>query len=237
MKKIEVLYKEFQHLYADLFNIYYLERCSDDIEVIYTPYEQEPYFNKNKVDMIYIGSVPDDKIPVIINALKPYKNRIKELVEDNTIFLVTGNAIEIFSKEIKEKGKSIEGLNTLDYRIEKDMDDKHISWYKGKFNDMDIIGHKNQFSKMYENKYNFIETIDGYSSNYEDTNEGIHYKNFHATYLLGPICILNPNFTTYILRLLCLNDDLLFQDDILESFNKRLDDMNKLDTFIMKDRG
>ena len=237
MKKIEVLYKEFQHLYADLWNPMYLDMCNDEIEVIYTPFGKEPYFNKHHVDMIYMGSVPDNKIPVIIDALKPYKKKIKELIEDNTLFLITGNAIEVFGSEIKERKNTIDGLKVLNYRVEKNMDDKHISWFKGKFNGMDIIGHKNQFSRLYQEDMNFIETIDGWSSNYEDTNEGIKYKNFFATYLLGPICILNPNFAKYVLSKMGLDDNLACEEDILASFNKRMEDMSKMDTFIQGDRG
>ena len=129
MKKIEVLYKEFQHLYADLWNPMYLEKCNKDIKIIYTPFGSKPYFVDHDVDMIYIGSVADNKIPVIINELKPYKKRIKELIDNDTLFLVTGNAIEIFASYIEEKGKKIDGLNVLDYHIKKDMNDKHISWF------------------------------------------------------------------------------------------------------------
>ena len=236
MKKIEVLYKEFQHLYADLFNVFYLEKCNDKIEVIYTKFGDKPYFVNHKVDMIYIGSVSDDMIPIIIDELMPYKKKIKELIDNNTLFLITGNALEIFGKYILEDNKKIECLECFNYHIEKDMKDKHISWFKGKYKDMTIIGHKNQYSKLYEKKLDFIDTKEGYSSNYETSNEGIHYKKFYATYLLGPLCILNPYFTKYILKELGLSDKLYLENDIIEAYNIRLKDMEKMDTYYISEK-
>ena len=66
MKVIEVLFPLFSNIYADLYNINYLTKCNKNIKVVYTNYGEEPYFLNHKVDMIYIGSMPDSKILVAI---------------------------------------------------------------------------------------------------------------------------------------------------------------------------
>ena len=39
----------------------------------------------------------------------------------------------------------------------------------------------------------------GYGNDIKDKFEGIHYKNFFGTYLLGPLLIRNPYLLDYIL--------------------------------------
>ena len=36
MKVIEVIYPEFQNVYADLYQMYFIQKCNKDIKVIYT---------------------------------------------------------------------------------------------------------------------------------------------------------------------------------------------------------
>ena len=100
MKVVEVIYPEFQNVYADLYQMYFLQKCNKDIKVVYTSYNDEPYFVNNKVDMIYMGSMPDSKIIPSIEKLRKYSAKIKELIKSDVLFLITGNALEIFSSYI-----------------------------------------------------------------------------------------------------------------------------------------
>ena len=227
MKYIEVLYPEFSNLYADLKNIEYLEKCNKNIKVIYTHVDDKPYFLNKKVDMIYMGSMSDSKIESAIKLLEPYKKKLKELVDNNTLFLITGNALEIFSSYIEEKNTKINGLKIFDYYIKKDMKNKHASWFIGEYKNIEIVGHRNQFAKCYNIKNSFIKKIGGYGIDLECDNEGINYKNFYATYLLGPLLILNPLFTKFILRKLDLKDDLFMEDDIMKAYERRRDHFKK----------
>ena len=105
MKTIEVICPEFQNVYADLYPVTFLEKCNKDLKIVYTHYIDEPYFVKNEVDAIYISSMPDSKILPTIEKLKPYKEKIKDLIEKNVFFLIFGNALEIFSSYIFENNK------------------------------------------------------------------------------------------------------------------------------------
>ena len=227
MKYIEVLYPEFSNLYADLKNIEYLEKCNKNIKVIYTHVSDEPYFINHKVDMIYMGSMSDSKIESCIKVLSVYKKQLKDLIDDNVLFLITGNALEVFSSYIEVNNKKIDGLNIFDYYIEKDMKKKHASWFIGKYEDIDMVGNRNQFGKCYNIKDEFIHKTGGYGIDLESDNEGIHYKNFYATYLLGPLLILNPLFTKYILNKLGLKEDLFMEEDAMMAYERRRDHFNK----------
>ena len=224
MRVIEVLCPEFSNMYADLYNITYLSKCSKEIKVIYTSYGDRPYFMDNHVDMVYMGAVSDLKIPIIIDYLKEYKKKIKSLIEDNIIFFITGNSLEVFGKEIEESGSSYKALGLLDYRIIKDMNNKHTSWFLGDFDDNYVIGYRGQYSICtVKDNLSFIKRIGGYGSDLKSDNEGIHYKNFFATYLIGPFLIMNPYFTKFLLKKLGLKDDLIYEKEIMDAYNFRKD--------------
>lgn len=229
MRNIEVLFPDFSHIYAENYNITYLSKCSSEINVIYTNYYDEPYFLNHDVDMIYIGSMPDSKIEKCIEKLSKYKNKIKEMIENDVIFLITGNALEIFSAYIEENNKKIDGLGIFDYYIEKDMRNKHASWFIGNFEDIKIVGHRNQFSKCHNIKDPFIKVDGGFGSDLKSDYEGIHYHNFYATYILGPILIMNPYFARYILEKLKLSGDLACKEELVLAYEDRKEKLSAPD--------
>ena len=74
--KIEVLFPEVCNLYGDLANIRYLKESVDTITIIETKLTDEPYFMKNKPDLIYMGGMTEHSQELVINKLKDYKDRI-----------------------------------------------------------------------------------------------------------------------------------------------------------------
>ena len=187
------------------------------------------------VDMIYLGCSPERKQEHIIELLMPYRNRIKELIEKGTIFLITGNAVEIFGKEIKDADRLIPALGIFDFYSVRYMDeDRHNSQYVGLFKAHDgsteitMLGHRSQFSFAYGEFPNpFVDIEIGIGMNPNTRNEGIYINNFHATYSLGPCLIMNPLFAKYLLRLLGLDDKLLFENEIIEAYEYRRDELRR----------
>ena len=52
--------------------------------------------------------------------------------------------------------------------------------------------------------------------------------NVFGTYLLGPLLIMNPPFTRYLLRLLGAEPETLpFEEEIMEAYRRRLRDYEK----------
>ncbi|MEG2458034.1 MAG: hypothetical protein RSB41_04000 [Bacilli bacterium] len=226
--KIEILYSEIGNLYGDNGNIRYLEKCLKDEKFYYTSINDTPHFVKEKIDFIYMGPMSEENQEKTIIKLLPYKNRLKELINNNTIFLCTGNSWEIFGKDIRnEDGTIIECLDIFDTYAKRYMLDRYAGLVLGTFKDIKIVGFKNQFTHSYGNNTNnyFLEVIKGSGLNPSSSLEGIHYKNFFGTYLLGPILILNPDFTKYLLSLLGIkNITLPFEEEIYKTYNKRLEE-------------
>ena len=193
--KIEILFPEFCNLFGDMYNMKYLKMCIPDAEFIETALEEEPVFVKEDVNLIYLGPMTENTQEKVIAKLLPYKERILELIEKNVVFLFTGNAIEVLGKYIEnEDGSKIDGLGIFDVYAKRDMFHRHNSYLIGKYEDIEVIGFKSQFTMMYGDNTQtpFIEVEKGIGINKDSKIEGIKKNNFIGTYLIGPLLILNP---------------------------------------------
>jgi len=185
--------------------------------------------------MVYLGCSPERKQEQIIELLRPYKGRIEELIAKGTIFLVTGNAVEIFGKEIRDGDRVIPGLGLFDFYAVRYMDrDRHNSQYVGSFTTEDgqeitLLGHKSQFSFSYGDfsREPFVDIEIGIGMNPEIRQEGLRRNHFFGTYSLGPYLIMNPLFTKYLLRLMGLEDRLCFEKEIIEAYEYRRDELRR----------
>lgn len=230
--KIEVLFPEFCNLYGDISNIKYLKKCLPNAKFYETAFDEELIFIKEKVNFIYLGPMTEKMQEKVINKLKPYKERIKELIDENVVFLVTGNAIEIFGKYIEnEDGTKIEALDIFDIYAKRDMLHRHNSIFIGNWEDIKVVGFKSQFTFAYGNNENdyFAKVEKGIGLNKESKLEGIQKNNFIGTYLLGPILILNPMFTKKIIEKMGIEDvKVAFEEDTIAAYNQRLNEFEKL---------
>lgn len=206
---IEVLFNESCNLHGDGENATYLQKSLPDAKFIFTNITQEPYFVKNTPDMIYIGSMSESIQRRVINVLTPYKDRIKELIDNNVIILATGNAGEIFTKEIDYVSENIKvnGLGILDATTKTDFFDRYNGKVLGDFEDSEnikIIGFRSQFSFMYRNNENnyFVKCRRGVGINRESVFEGFRLNNLFVTQIIGPLLPLNPLFTEKIIKML-----------------------------------
>ena len=85
MKKVELLFPELCNIYGESYNVEYLRRCSDEIEVINTNHMDTPAFVNEDVDMIYLGCTTERKQEQIIGILSQYRDRIIELIDKGVI--------------------------------------------------------------------------------------------------------------------------------------------------------
>ena len=230
--KIEILFPEFCNLFGDMYNMKYLKLCIPEAEFIETALDQIPEFTKKDIDLIYLGPMTKKTQEKEIKKLEPYKEKIEELIEKNVVFLLTGNALEVFGKYIEnEDGSRIKGLEIFDVYSKRDMMHRHNSFLIGKYEDIEIVGFKSQFTMMYgDNKNNyFLEVEKGIGLNKESKLEGIKKNNFIGTYLIGPILIQNPLFTKKILEKIGVNEPkLAFEEDVISAYEARLKELRKL---------
>ena len=232
--KIEILFPEFCNLYGDISNIKYLKKCLSNQKVKYieTSFDMEPSFVTQDINFIYLGPMTENRQEKLIKNLMPYKKRIEELIEKNTVFLFTGNALEILGKYIEnEDGIKIEALGIFDVYAKRDMMHRHNSLFIGEYNNIKIVGFKSQFTMMYGNNTDnyFLKVEKGIGINKESKLEGINKNNFFGTYLTGPILILNPLFTKKILQILGVDKPKLYlEKDLKASYEERLRDFYRV---------
>ena len=222
---IEILYPDICNLYGDRGNILFLKENLSNSTIVETRVNEVPYFVNHNVDMLYMGSASEAKQSMIIDRLKPYKDRIIELINQDKMFLLTGNSLEIFAKNIYENGLIINtGLAILDVEVERNYQKRVNSIFKGKYQDLIILGFQSQFDSYKSNMEPLFEMEYGINSFSKKHFEGVKYKNLIATTLLGPLLILNPEFSLKILNM----TELKYQSQLFSAYNKRLEDFNRL---------
>lgn len=229
--KIEILYPEFCNLYGDMFNMKYLQKCLPNAEFIETAIDDKPTFAEENVNLIYLGPMTEKTQEKVIARLKPYKDRIEELIEKNVVFLFTGNAIEVLGKYIEnEDGSKIEAVGIFDVYAKRDMMNRHNSYFVGNFEDIELVGFKSQFTMMYGDNTNcyFSKVEKGIGINKESNLEGIRKNNFIGTYLIGPILILNPLFTKKVIAMMGEEPQIALEEDVMAAYEARLKELKRL---------
>jgi len=229
--KVEVLFPEFCNLYGDICNMTYLKKCLPEAEFIYTSYEQEMAFVSQEVQFIYMGTMTESAQEAVAQKLQAYKEKIEESIEKNVVWLVTGNAIEIFGEYIeKEDGSRIKGLGLFKVYAKRDMMHRHNSLFLGELEGIKVIGFKSQFSMLYgENAENYCMKVEkGIGIHPESEFEGLRKNNFFATYVLGPILIMNPELTKLFMKKAGVDNPVLaFEEDAKKAYEIRFKEFMK----------
>ena len=229
--RIEILFPEFCNLFGDMYNMKYLKKCMPDAEFIETALDEVPTFVNEDVNLIYLGPMTEKTQEKVITKLLSYKDRIEELIEKNVVFLFTGNAAEVLGKYIEnEDGTRIDGLGIFDVYAKRDMMHRHNSYMIGKYEDIEVVGFKSQFTMMYGDNSNsyFLDVEKGIGINKESKLEGIKKNNFIGTYVIGPILILNPLFTKKLMKMMGEEKDVALEDDVMAAYEARLKELKKL---------
>ena len=203
--KIEVLFSEVCNLNGDFQNVEYLRQTLPEAEFVFTSLTDDLYLAENRPDMVYMGTMTEAIQRRVIDKLMPLKDRIEALIDDGVVFLMTGNACDVFCRSVDYVTEKIqkEGLGLFDLTVKCD----HFNRYNGKFmGDVDgitVIGFRSQFSMMQgDNSYCFFGKNQRAMGMNPTTNlEGIRRKNFFGTNVQGPILPLNPLFCEYLIEL------------------------------------
>ncbi|MCR5277809.1 MAG: hypothetical protein K6E19_00030 [Lachnospiraceae bacterium] len=229
-KVIEYLYPEVSNLYGDPFNVKYLSKCIAEnglsAETVEDSLNSEPYFVKNKPDLVYIGPMTEHSQELVLERLKPYTARIREIIDAGVIFFATGNAIELFEKEIEcEDGKVIPCLGLYPFTAKQRMFNRYNSLFLGEFEGIKIVGNKSQFTHSYgdTSEYPFVKVTKGDGLAPGEPFEGIKDNSFFGTYLLGPLLPLNPLFTKHLLKLMKIDDPkTVYEKEAMKAYEIRL---------------
>lgn len=193
------------HLYYDLLNLYgecgnvrilkkILEEQNVDVVVKFLTVDDK--LNFEDYDFVYMGMGIEDNLKIANKHLKKYKKDIQKYIEDGKYFICTGNSYELFGKEIAFESETIKTLGIFDYKS-KILEERKIMEISAKTDmiDKELIGFMNTESTNDNKKENFLKNI-----NNTDENEGIIYKNFIGTYLIGPLLVRNPELLKLIVK-------------------------------------
>lgn len=229
--KIELLYPEVCNLYGDLMNVEYLSR-SCGAEVVRTSLKEEPRFLTEDIALVYMGTATERGQELARDAFAPWLDGLKRRTEAGGLTLLTGNALEIFGQYILDDGGGkIPMLGLFPTYAQRRMMARYNSLYLGKYGEMDIVGFKSQFAHSYgDNGAGLFTTTRGPGLNPDVKPEGFRQNNLMATYLLGPLTVLNPPFAKELLRLMGVeHPSLAFEDVAMEAYEIRVKEFSEPD--------
>lgn len=227
--RVEVLFPEIANLYGELGNIRYLEKSVPDICVKETSVNEKPAFldsNEESFDLVYMGTMSESSQLLVMEKLAPYREEIISSIENGQRILVTGNALEIFGKSISDDtGEKQQCLGIFGFHTERKMMNRFNSLYLGKYGDIDVAGYKSQFTHSFYDDSSLkplFMTERGPGFNPEVKEEGIRYKNFMSTYVIGPLFIINPPLMTAILKESGVDAEPAFKDAAMDAYRSRI---------------
>lgn len=225
---LEILYPELCCLYGESANARYLKASVPELTVIETHLDQRPAVLDGKADMVIMGAMTENGQELALARLIPLAGEFRRAIEEGKVILATGNAMELFGKAIWQDGKKTDCMGIFDYEAERDMLHRHNSMFLGKMEYLDIVGCKSQYSRLKaETPSPLFEVLGGFGTDLESKHEGFRHKNFFGTYVLGPLLILNPPFTKYLLSLLGWKSTLAFEKEAMEAYDLRLNELRR----------
>lgn len=222
MYNIEILFPDY-FLFGERGNVEYIEKTFEGSNIIRTSISDEPFFVKNKPDFIFMGPMTEKHLELVALKLIPFKERIKELIDEGTYFLITSNAMEIFgTKIITNRGVESPSLGIFDFTVRRNFDDRHDIAVMGKYNGYNVMGYIATFSEFYgiENNH-FLDVSRGYGDNRRADKEGIKVNNFYATQLLGPILVTNPPLMKEIKYGITGDDSIPYEKRVMKAYKIR----------------
>ena len=224
--KTEILFPEVANLCGDLMNVTYLRQSCPEMEVVETGLKDRPAFLDGGVDLVYVGSATERGLRLMVQALTPYKAELERYVDGGGLMLATGNALDALGEYVMIDGKrAFDGLGILPTHAEYHMMKRHNSFLLGSFQDMEIVGFKSLFGHTYPDEeltdalFRVERGVGRHPGTYA---EGFRRGGLMATYLMGPLLVLNPPFTKQLLQELGAEGTLAFEEAAMEAYEARL---------------
>ncbi len=229
--KVEVLFPEICNLCGDGMNIRYLKQCCPELTVIETDLKSRPAFLDEDIDLVYLGSATEKGLQLIVAALSPVKEELVQRLENGQRMLVTGNALDALGNYVESDAPfRFDGLGILDTHAEYHMMKRHNSFFLGTFDTgeehMEIVGFKSLFGHTYGSGLEdpLFSVVRGVGRQPGALVEGFYRNNLMATYLTGPLLVLNPPLCKWLLRQMGADDHLAFEEAAMDAYARRLEE-------------
>ena len=215
MRTIHILhlYSQSLDLYGDYKNLHVLSQRIRESGCKVLIHRQELFqeLSFEGYDMVYIGHGKAENLAAVAKHFVAYSDMIHSAIEHGQLWLATGNARQLFGDYFTVTGGDrLPGIGLFDYHgVE-----------TGKVFVIDMIAHPvfDPGSVIYgfanrtaylegENRYPLFRVISGFGDGAACSGvEGTLYKNFFATWSMGPILARNPVIMREILRRLLKGD-------------------------------
>ncbi len=221
--KIEILYPELCCLYGDKGNTKFLQQCLEDAEFIYTQLNEKPHFLTEEIDLCCMYSMSEQSQELILNRLLPHKEAIVKAMESGkTLFLLTGNALELLGNYIqREDGSKVEALGLCNTYSVRQAPNRFNTLIQAGFEDMTLLGYTSRFAHTYgvTESLAMAKVTIGTGCEPNGKLEGIRTGRVIATYLLGPLLVANPDFSKWLLAKLGVSEPKLpFEADLYKAY-------------------
>ena len=232
--KIEILYPELCCLYGDKGNTKFLQQCLPEAEFVYTQLNEKPHFLTEDVALCCMYSMSEQSQELILSRLMPYRDELAARFESgSTLFLFTGNALELLGKYIqREDGSKVDALSIFDTYTVRQAPNRFNTLIQAEFEGMTLLGYTSRFSHTYgvTEKLAMSKVTDGTGCEPNGKLEGVRSGRILATYLLGPVLVANPDFAKWLLKVLGIEEPKLpFESDLYKAFDVRKQEFTRPD--------
>ena len=234
--KLEVLFPEVCNLSGESTNVRYLLQSCPALEAVETELGSRPQFLDREIALVYLGTATERGLQLLVESLVPYREELLQRLDAGQWMLATGNALDALGKHVEsDEGLRFDGLGILDIHAEYHMMRRHNSFFLGKFGAMDMVGFQSLFGHSFggDEEEPLFRVTRGVGRREGCPVEGFRKKNLLATYLTGPLLVLNPPFTKWLLRSIGAPDALAFEEAAMDSYRKRVAEFSQEDRSFM----
>lgn len=232
--KIEILFPDLCCLYGDKGNTKFLQQCLPDAEFIFTGLNSKPAFLTEEIDLCCMYSMSEKSQEVILDRLMPCKEEITAACrEGKTLFLLLGNAMELFGQDItREDGSKVACLGVFDTHTLRHAPNRFNTLIQASFEGMTLLGYTSRFADTFgiTQDMALCQVQIGSGSDPKTKLEGIRSGRVIATYLLGPLLVANPDFTKWLLQQLGVQSPVLpFEAALYQAYETKRKEFQRTD--------
>ena len=167
-------------------------KSGESCEVVKKSYGDDVNFDE--YDFVYIGSGTERGQKSVLADFLPKRDAFKAYVDSGKAALLTGNAFEMLGKTITDcDGNVFEGLSLFDFTVTEQ-------------NKTPLVGFINKCSEIKGIDKPMFTVKLGLGNCSDSTGEGVRMNNLFCTHLTGPVLMKNPEFLTYINKLITGKD-------------------------------
>lgn len=232
---IEWLNAEGTMLFGDRGNLDLLKKIFPHATIVYTPLFTTPLFALQKVDLVCVGSMSERMQKNMILWLNPYTAHIKDHINQSQGMLWFGNSGEILGKSITRADQTIQGLHIYSFSVNQETIKRYNALVGINTKYGFVVGHKSTFSQLHETQaLPYLGSVEnGFGNSLNDKLDGIHDRNLIMSTLMGPLLVLNPQFThKYLQELTQTEIKIPFESDLLAAYTAKVQAFKQSKTYI-----